>query len=403
MTEPLDEFKLLDRTAYPDDSILRLGLVRLQGGAAWSPTEQETALMLTSNRGSVLIAAKGTDVEVRFQQSGKTVLVHSEDDVIDGLYLHGDICVTIDAKVQMLEAVEWPSPDRRRVPRIDITHRGVVRDFVGVANVQQLQGRLISTSEGEKPGRLVGTIAQTGGKLIGVDITGIRGDLKPLGKLSIFSPDIESLYDLGCFYDPLARWLRWFNRGFFHSDPPEDERSTPREMAHWFRDLYDALGPMTVSASTRSAVRWCYSLLEHEAIKRRWVPRSEHSIITIRALQEVIESGGRWLYRCVGYGQRPSRALWCWMLTSAAVARWSDEIRIVENGLAGWIGRFLEVALSPLGGVLQLGSWVECFSWVRETMPSRWFTPGMSRSRTSSSGCPSSSSSSRYARSSAPL
>ena len=180
MTEPLDEFKLLDRTAYPDDSILRLGLVRLQGGAAWSPTEQQTALMLTNNRRSVLIAAKGTDVEVSFQQSGKTVLVHSEDDVIDGLYLHGDICVTIDAKVQMLEAVEWPSPDRRRVPRIDITHRGVVRDFVGVANVQQLQGRLISTSEGEKPGRLVGTIAPTGGKLIGVDITGIRGDLKPL-------------------------------------------------------------------------------------------------------------------------------------------------------------------------------------------------------------------------------
>ncbi|MDE0657406.1 MAG: hypothetical protein OXH58_12570 [Acidimicrobiaceae bacterium] len=231
----------------------------------------------------------------------------------------------------------------------------MVRNFVGEANARILQGELICEN-GDKPGRLVGHIQDTRGKLIGVDITGIRGDLKPLGKLSVFSPDIESLYDLACFYNPLARWLRWFNRGFYHSDPPEDERSTPREMAHWFRDLHGALGPMAVSASTRSAVRWCYSLLEHEAIKRRWVPKSENSIITVQTLQEVIENGGRWLHRCVGYGQRPSRAFWCWMLTSAAVARWSEEIRAVGDGWAGWIGRFLEVALSPLGGVLQLGS-----------------------------------------------
>ena len=52
----------------------------------------------------------------------------------------------------------------------------------------------------------------------------------------------------------------------------EDQDSTPRERAHWFRDLYAAMGSNAVPASTRAAVRWCYALLEHESIKQRRTP-----------------------------------------------------------------------------------------------------------------------------------
>ena len=355
MTEPTYEFKFLDRNAYPDDMILPITLAQLRR-VPWSPTGGQPVLRVTGDRGIVLIAAERTKgVEVH-APGDNHIRVQAPNGGIVGVGIYGDIRVEIAATTPVLEAVEWKAEDRPRVPHIEIPHNGVVRDFVGVANVGLLHGQLISAN-GERPGRLVGIGENTArGKLVGVDITGIRGDLNPLGKLSVCSPDIESLYDLAYSYDRLAKWLAWFNRGFIFG-PPEDEHVTPREMAHWFRDLNDTLGPMAVSASTRIAVRWCYTLLEHEAIKPRRLPQPGHSTFPPgRALQLVIESCGRWLHRCVGYGQRPSRALWCWMLTSAAVARWSAEIRPVEGELPGWFGRFREVALSPIGGVLQLGS-----------------------------------------------
>ena len=98
---------------------------------------------------------------------------------------------------------------------------------------------------------------------MGVDVTGIvhGAQFKNLGKLSVFSPDVESLYDLACRSDRLARWLRTLRRrGLF--DPTEDPTVTPQERAHWFRDLYGAIETKAVSASTRAAcagVTCCWS------------------------------------------------------------------------------------------------------------------------------------------------
>ena len=98
-------------------------------------------------------------------------------------------------------------------------------------------------------------------------------------------------------------------------------------------------------------------LLEHEAIKApvsaELTPRTRRVRHLLR--RETIENLGRWLHRCVGYGQRPSRALLSWLATSAAVIAWSTQNRTVENNVSGWAERVSEVVLSPLR-VLRLGS-----------------------------------------------
>ena len=123
------------------------------------------------------------------------------------------------------------------------------------------------------------------------------------------------------------------------------------------RDLYAAMGSNAVLASTRAAVRWCYALLEHESIKPRRTPLRVVRARWLRHLvsREALESLGRWLHRCVGYGQRPSRALASWLVATAAVTVWSVQCRAVEGGAAGWLERIAEVLVSPLG-VLRLGS-----------------------------------------------
>ena len=114
---------------------------------------------------------------------------------------------------------------------------------------------------------------------------------------------------------------------------------------------------MAVPASTRAAVRWCYTLLEHESIKPRWSPpRRARARWTQHLMRrEALENLGRWLHRCVGYGQRPSRAFFCWMAASAGVTVWSVLGNAVEGGAIEWIKRILQVLLSPLG-VLRLGA-----------------------------------------------
>ena len=356
MTDSPYEFEFLSEARCNEDSIDHYTLESLQQDGPWSSSRTSRALRVTSDHGTVVILARYTTVQVSVQNPN-TILVRPPDDVIDGVGVagvgvNGPMHVSIDTATSVLEAFEGPSRDQPRVPRIDITHRAVVRDFVGVASVSRLEGQLNSTGE-TKPGRLIGiTQHVVGGKLTGVDITGLR-DLEPLSKLSVCSPDIESLYDLASRYDRMACKLRKVSRGDrFRS--AENELSTPRELAHWFRDLYGAIRSMAVPASTRSAVRWCYALLEHEAIKPRRLPQPDRTVLPERRLRETVESVGRWLHRCVGYGQRPSRAFACWMVTSGAVLLWSAQHRPVKEGTE-WIKRFLEVALST-PGVLRLAS-----------------------------------------------
>ena len=44
-----------------------------------------------------------------------------------------------------------------------------------------------------------------------------------------------------------------------------------------------------------------------------------------------------------------------WLVATAIVIAWSVQCRAVEAGAAGWLKRFAEVLMSPLG-VLRLGS-----------------------------------------------
>lgn len=363
MTEPAEcQFHFERRLeGYPDDSILTMSGEQFDRLKAWQPYgARQLGLRVVFEHGSVLIAAKGTTVTVNYDQPD-TVIVGSSDQVaeLDGVGAEGAVQVRIETTVSVLEAEPRVTRNARLVPGISIEDRGVVEHFTGAVNLDKLAGQLISTRDrgGEPPGRIVGIGNMSpNGKLVGVDVTEAHmARLSELGKLSVFSPDIDSLYDLACPFDPLARRLRRWRLGP-RFDPAEDQSSTPRERAHWFRNLNDAIGPMAVAASTRAAVRWCYALLEHEAIKRRRLRKPESVIERVRRVlrSETIESVGRWLHRCVGYGQRPSRAFACWILTAYGVTGWSVSHRAAEDKPIEWIERFLEVLLSPLR-VLRLG------------------------------------------------
>ena len=180
--------------------------------------------------------------------------------------------------------------------------------------------------------------------------------LHKLSELSVFSPDVNSLHELTVPFDRLTRILRRVRRGRA-LDPIDGPGGTPQEHAHWFRDLHNATQSMAMPTSTRSLVRWCYTLLEHESIKPRWSPPRETRAAWAqrRMRRETLESLGRWLHRCVGYGQRPSRAFYSWLVAAAGVTFWSAQCRVVEDGTIGWVKRFLEALLSPLG-VLRLRS-----------------------------------------------
>ena len=349
---------------YPK-STLTLDFARLERLGEWTPTETQPAVRIMTDHGSVLVAAKGANVSIRTKGPGTVVVGQADEGDGNGsvgeiyaIGVEGPVSVVIETTTGVLEAVPRPLAGKRGAPSIQITNHGVVRDFKGVARLDSLRGQLTSLNR-DRPGQLVGIGADTnGGKLVGADVTGIAtaAQFKHLGRLSAFSPDVDSLYDLACRSDRLARWLRKRRRrGLF--DPTEDPTVTPQEQAHWFRDLYGVTETGAVSASTRAALRWCYMLLEHEAIKWRRSPHPtpETRHVRHRLRRETIENLGRWLHRCVGYGQRPSRALVSWLVTSAVVIAWSAQSRTVENGVSGWAERVSEVVLSPLR-VLRLGS-----------------------------------------------
>ena len=364
VTEPPVKFQFMRLLEGYPESTPTLDFARLERLGEWTPTEAQPAVRVVTDHGSVLVAAKGANVSIRTKGPATVVVGQADEEVgngaagdIEAIGVEGPVSVRIETTTRMLEAVPRPHAVELGAPSIQITNHGVVRDFTGVARLDSLRGQLISLNR-DRPGRLVGIGDTGGGKLVGVDVTGIvnGAQFKSLGGLSLFSPNVDSLYDLACRSDRLARWLRKRRRrGLF--DPTKDPTVTPQERAHWFRDLYGVIETRAVSASTRAALRWCYMLLEHEAIKR---PRSPQTTprtrrVRHRLRRETIENLGRWLHRCVGYGQRPSRALVSWLATSAVVIAWSAQSRTVEDGVSGWAERVSEVVLSPLR-VLRLGS-----------------------------------------------
>ncbi|MXZ99954.1 MAG: hypothetical protein F4076_01760 [Acidimicrobiaceae bacterium] len=301
-------------------------------------------------------------VAVNYQKEtgGECVIVRRsgpwrETDGLDGIGVEGFARVRIEVTANVLECIERSTEGVVYEPLIEIHASGVVRDFVGVCGLGRLDGELICQrgERSERPARVT-ALGDSGGKLVGVDITQLRSPLhfERVRKLSVFSPDVESLYDSACSFDRLAAWLR---RRQLSGPSQHQHQSTPREQAHWFRDLYEAMGSNAVPASTRAAVRWCYALLEHESIKPRRTPSRSTSTQRRRLFsREAVESIGRWLHRCVGYGQRPSRPLVCWLIATTGVTIWSAQHSAVDSGAAGWLQRGAEVLLSPLR-VLRLG------------------------------------------------
>ena len=363
MTDSASEFSFIDRLEGYCSAIRELGADEFREVQQWTSTNENRGLRIRGEDGTVLVATKGTTVSVRFQKemSGEWVIIspsHGQCE-IDGIGVAGHVRVRIEVTADVLECMESPSQGAGSVPFIEVGHHGVVRDFAGLCQLGTLGGQLICKrgSRSERPGRITTLGDHSGGKLVGVDVTQLpsRPHFDQVAKLSVFAPDVESLYDLACPYDRIASRLRQWRRGELF-DPSGDTLSTPRERAHWFRDLYNAMGSNAVPASTRSAVRWCYALLEHESIKPRRTPSRGTSARWRRRLfsREAVESIGRWLHRCVGYGQRPSRALACWLIATTSVTIWSAQHRALEDGAAGWLQRGAEVLLSPLR-VLRLG------------------------------------------------
>ena len=363
MTEAPADFTFTQRLEAYSDTILELTPDELREKKGWTPTDEHPGLRVLCENGTVLFAAKDAPVAVSYQKetSGEWVLIHRsgpwrETDGLDGIGVEGSARVRIDATTNVLECLERSTEGVVYEPLIEIHANGVVRDFVGVCGLRRLAGELICQrgERSERPARVTALGDNSGGKLVGVDVTQLRArqDFENVRRLSVFSPDVESLYDSACSFDRLAAWLR---RRRLLEPSQHQHQSTPRERAHWFRDLYEAMGSNAVPASTRAAVRWCYALLEHESIKPRRTPSRSTSTRRRRLFsREAVESVGRWLHRCVGYGQRPSRALACWLIATTGVTIWSAQHSTVDSGAAGWLQRGAEVLLSPLR-VLRLG------------------------------------------------
>ena len=358
------DFTFTQRLEGYSDAILELTSDELRESGDWTPTDEYPGLRVLCENGTVLVAAKDAPVTVSYRKEtgGEWVIVRRsgpwlETDRLDGIGVAGLALVRIEVTANVLECIERSTEGVAFEPFIEIRASGVVRDFVGVCGLGRLDGELICQrgERSERPARVT-ALGDSEGKLVGVDITRLRSSLhfERVSKLSVFSPDVESLYDSACSFDRLAAWLR--RRRRFFEPSRHQQQSTPREQAHWFRDLYEAMGSNAVPASTRAAVRWCYALLEHESIKRRRTPSRSTSTRRWRHLfgREAVESIGRWLHRCVGYGQRPSRALACWLIATTGVTIWSAQHSAVAGGAAGWLQRGAEVLLSPLR-VLRLG------------------------------------------------
>ena len=363
-TQPM--FSFMERVEDYSGKVLDVRSEDLAKRGRWTPTEEHRALKVRGDRWAVLVVAKASLAVVECARSGTdpwNIWVTCRDDSpceIDAVGVLGPGRVVLRVTANVVEGVESPTQDSPGVPNIAIEAPGAVRDFIGVAVIGRLSGELICKrgQVGARPGRIA-SLAQDGGggKLVGADITGIHaGGLARAGKLSVFSPDVESLYDVACRYDRIAFRLRRWRRGA-SLDAPKGHDRTPQEQAHWFRDLHNAVGSNAVPASTRAAVRWCYALLEHEAIKPRRQRLSGDRSGWLRRLarREALESLGRWLHRCVGYGQRPSRAFACWLATAVGVTAWSVSSNPVEAGSTGWLERFIQVLLAPLRA-LRLGS-----------------------------------------------
>ena len=362
VTGSSSDFTFTQRLEVCSDAILELTSDELRERERWTPTDEHPALRILCENGTVLVVGKKASVTVDRQNeiSGDWVSVgrsgpRHETDGLDGIGVEGSARVRISATANVLECVERSTEGVASGPLIEIDATGVVRDFVGVCGLRKLDGELICQRGGrsERPARVT-ALGDSSGKLVGVDVTQLRSrhDFEGVKRLSVFSPDVESLYDSACSFDRLAAWLR--RRRRFFEPSRHQQQSTPRERAHWFRDLYEAMGSNAVPASTRAAVRWCYALLEHESIKRRRTPSRSTSTRWHLFSREAVESIGRWLHRCVGYGQRPSRALACWLIATTGITIWSAQHSAVESSAAGWLQRGAEVLLSPLR-VLRLG------------------------------------------------
>ena len=317
-------------------------------------------MCLTHPAGGVWVVSDPSATRV-WQQDGEVHIGERDSsDEVAAVGIEGKVTVHIWASVGLLECTSNPS-DRAAVPNVLIRRTGTVDRFVGLAQLGYLEGRIFAKRESLRrpPGRLIGPIEGVlgGGTLVGVDITGVHPSfLEKLAELAVCSPDVQS------FYNDATRWdsLTAISRRFRRREPPVPLGAgvgTPRARAHWYRDLYGALRDQAIPATVRAAIRWSYALLEHEAIKAR-EPSTTHSEAKTwspRLLRWPLgERFGRSLYRLVGYGQRPSRALACWFLATVGVTAWSA-CTAQGGNIVDHLELFAAILVSPLR-VLRLGN-----------------------------------------------
>ena len=329
-------------------------------GGSWEATTERRGLRVAYPGGNVWVVAGPGDAHVSYDEKSVTIGDSDGPCEVAIVGVEGNLPVEIWATVGLLECVP-AARDETSVPLLSIRHTATVNRFVGCAELQILEGRLFSErlSRREPPGRIIGALHEnqlTGGTLVGVDITEVHASfVTRLAKLAVCSPDVRSLYDDVARWDTLSRVCRRVHRRGTLNRPGGGE--SPRARAHWYRDLDGALRSQAVPATVRAAVRWCYAVLEHEAVKAASALRPGPA--GMRRLRGLLrwprgERFGRALYRLVGYGQRPLRAFTCWFLFAVGVTAWSASTEPPE-GILELLWRFVEVLVSPLR-VLRLGN-----------------------------------------------
>ena len=190
------------------------------------------------------------------------------------------------------------------------------------------------------------------GRLVGIDPTNLRyPSLKELKGLSVFEPSPQALRRDASRWDLLPKLVARRTRMPIGSQT--SDCNTPRERAHWYRELAALTDEQAMSGTARASIHWSYARLQHRSIQN---PLFKRAGKRYEFQGPLFERMGRWAHRLLGYGFRPSRSIYTWIVVSVLVTAWSAWTVPLEAG--AWNPesalRFMEVLLSPLR-LLRLG------------------------------------------------
>ena len=335
----------------------------------WIPTPESKGVVVTvldsprAEVGRVWVVTSDSDASVDYGHGTVHVGSNGKPCTVDLVAVQGGCAVEVWGRIGSLICVPGVGSEYGP-PAILVRDSATIERFSGIMEARVLHGRVFGDVARRPlvPAQVTllgGKDSSAGGALVDVDITELPAGhvAELLQELSLCSPDVRSLYDDVNRWGKRTTWCELGQKPSQRSSP-QPRGGTPLARAHWYRDLYKVIRNQASPATTRAAVRWCFARLEHEAIRASSRTRDARDT-AVGAMSFLRwprgERFGRWLYRFVGYGQRPSRAFWTWLTMTVAMAIWSLWTVPADGGAGHYFLRGVALLVAPLR-ILRLGS-----------------------------------------------